>query len=122
MSTKVVIQGAAGRMGKTLIRCILEQKVEGLELAGAIDLWDVPGIGEDAGINSGTTIAGVNLTTDLAAVAPDADVIIDFTSHFGTAGNAERIADWKTAWVIGKPVSLMRNWSKLIKPLKRCRS
>ncbi|MDH3345578.1 MAG: 4-hydroxy-tetrahydrodipicolinate reductase [Kiritimatiellaceae bacterium] len=101
MSTKVVIQGAAGRMGKTLIRCILEQKVEGLELVGAIDLWDVPGIGEDAGINSGTITAGVSLTTDLAAVAPDADVIIDFTSHFGTAGNAERIADWKTAWVIG---------------------
>ena len=44
MSTKVVIQGAAGRMGKMLIRCIQEEKVAGLELAGAIDLWDVPDI------------------------------------------------------------------------------
>jgi len=101
MSTKVVIQGAAGRMGKTLIRCIQEGKVAGLELTGAVDLWDIPSIGEDAGLNSGTTAAGVNLTTDLAAVAPGADVIIDFTSHFGTAGNAERVAEWGTAWVIG---------------------
>jgi 4-hydroxy-tetrahydrodipicolinate reductase len=101
MSTKVVIQGAAGRMGKTLIRCIQEEKVAGLELAGAIDLRDVPGIGDDAGLNSGTKAAGVKLTTNLADVAPDADVIIDFTSHFGTAGNAERIAEWGTAWVIG---------------------
>lgn len=101
MSIKVVIQGAAGRMGKTLIRCILEEKVAGLTLVGATDLWDVPGIGTDAGINSGAKEAGVNLTTDLAEVAPDADVIIDFTSHFGTSGNAERIASWNTAWVIG---------------------
>ena len=88
-------------MGKTLIRCIQEEKVAGLELAGAIDLWDVPDIGTDAGIASGTKEAGVKLTTDLAAVAPGADVIIDFTSHFGTAGNADRIAEWNTAWVIG---------------------
>ncbi|MBI9019700.1 MAG: 4-hydroxy-tetrahydrodipicolinate reductase [Verrucomicrobia bacterium] len=101
MSIKVVIQGAAGRMGKMLIRCIQEEKVAGLELVGAIDLWDVPGIGEDAGLNSGAKAAGIKLTTDLAAVAADADVIIDFTSHFGTAGNAERVAEWGTAWVIG---------------------
>lgn len=101
MNSKVIIQGAAGRMGKTLIRCIQEQKVSGLELAGAIDLWDVPDIGKDAGLAAGTKEAGIKLTTDLAAVAPDADVIIDFTSHFGTAGNAERVAEWGTAWVIG---------------------
>ncbi len=101
MSIKVVIQGAAGRMGKTLIRCILENKVSGLELAGAVDLWDVPDIEKDAGLAAGTQEAGVQLTTDLSAVAPTADVIIDFTSHFGTTGNAERVVEWNTAWVIG---------------------
>lgn len=98
---KTIIQGAAGRMGKTLIRCIQENRVEGIELAGAIDLWDAPDAGKDAGLAAGTSEAGVRLTTDLAAVAPQADVIIDFTSHFGTSGNAERIAQWGTAWVIG---------------------
>ena len=38
MSIKVVIQGAAGRMGKTLIRCLAEGRVEGLKLAGAVDI------------------------------------------------------------------------------------
>ncbi len=101
MSVKVVIQGAAGRMGKMLIRFIQAEKVAGLKLVGAIDLWDVPDIGKDAGIASGTKETGVTLSTDLAAVAPGADVIIDFTSHFGTSGNAERVAEWGTAWVIG---------------------
>jgi 4-hydroxy-tetrahydrodipicolinate reductase len=101
MSTKTVIQGAAGRMGKMLIRCILEEKVAGLELAGAIDLWDVPDIGKDAGLAAGTQEAGVEISTDLSAVAQNADVIVDFTSHFGTAGNAERVAEWGAAWVIG---------------------
>ncbi|MCU0858404.1 MAG: 4-hydroxy-tetrahydrodipicolinate reductase [Pontiellaceae bacterium] len=101
MSINVVIQGAAGRMGKTLIRCIQEGKVAGLKLTGAVDLWDVPDIGKDAGLAAGTKEAGIKMTADLAAVASAADVIVDFTSHIGTSGNAERIANWKTAWVIG---------------------
>jgi len=101
MNLKIVIQGAAGRMGKMLIRCIQEKKVTGLELVGAIDLWDVPDIGKDAGRAAGTKETGVKITTNLAEVAPAADVVINFTSHFGTTGNAERMAQWKTAWVIG---------------------
>jgi len=101
MATKVVIQGACGRMGKALIRCILEEKVQGLELYGAVDLWDAPGIGQDAGVMAGTKEAGINVITNLEEVGPSADVIIDFSSHFGTAGNAPRIAEWGTAWVIG---------------------
>jgi 4-hydroxy-tetrahydrodipicolinate reductase len=101
MATKVVILGAAGRMGKTLIRCILEEKVQGLELHGAVDLWDVPELGKDAGLMAGTKEAGINLTNNLEEVGATADVIVDFSSHFGTAGNAPRIAEWGTAWVIG---------------------
>ncbi|MBN2703195.1 MAG: 4-hydroxy-tetrahydrodipicolinate reductase [Pontiellaceae bacterium] len=101
MSVKVVVLGAAGRMGKTLIRFILEGKVPVLKLHGAVDLWDAPGLGQDAGVLAGCQEAGVNLTNNLEAAAADADVIIDFSSHFGTAGNAPRIAEWGTAWVIG---------------------
>ena len=39
MKTKIVVLGAAGRMGKTLIRLLLEETVPGLELHGAVDLW-----------------------------------------------------------------------------------
>lgn len=101
MATKVVILGAAGRMGKALIRCIMEEKVSGLELHGAVDLWDAPELGQDAGIAAGTKKAGIKVINDLAEVAPTADVVIDFSSHFGTAGNAPRIAEWGVAWVIG---------------------
>lgn len=101
MNIKVVILGAAGRMGKTLIRCIMEEKVPGLSLHGAVDLWDTPDLGKDAGLMAGTKEAGVKLINNLEEVGPSADVIVDFSSHHGTAGNAPRIAEWGTAWVIG---------------------
>ena len=101
MSVKTVILGAGGRMGKTLIRCIVEEKVPGLELVGAVDLWDVPDLGKDVGLMAGTKETGITLINNLETVGKDADVIIDFSSHHCTAGNAPRIAEWGTAWVIG---------------------
>lgn len=101
MATKVVIQGACGRMGKALIRCILEEKVQGLVLHGAVDIQNAPGMGQDAGLVSGAKEAGINVVSDLAEVGPDADVIIDFSAPVSTAANAPRIAEWGTAWVIG---------------------
>ncbi|MDF7806695.1 4-hydroxy-tetrahydrodipicolinate reductase [Pontiellaceae bacterium B12219] len=101
MAAKVVIQGACGRMGKALIRCILEEKVPGLELVGAVDVPEVPGIGTDAGVMAGCAAAGINVISDLAEVGPGADVIIEFSAPVATAANASRIAEWGTAWVIG---------------------
>ncbi len=101
MKTKIVVLGAAGRMGKTLIRLLLEETVPGLELHGAVDLWDAPDLGKDAGLMAGAGEAGVKLLNNLEAVGKTADVIVDFSSHFGTAGNAPRIAEWGTAWVVG---------------------
>lgn len=82
-------------MGQTLVRCIESNAVPGLKLVGAVDLWDAPGLGQPCGRT------GVNLTSDLAAVAPLADVLVDFSGHQGTAGNAPRIAGWGKGWVIG---------------------
>ena len=101
MSKKVLIMGAGGRMGRTLIRSVLEKRIAGLELCGAVDLWDAEQLGMDAGIANGLPKAGVEVTCDLAPLAPEADVIIDFSYHVGSAGNAERIAEWGPAWVIG---------------------
>ena len=65
MAVKVVVLGAAGRMGKALIRCILEEKVPGLELHGAVDLWDAPELGKDAGRMAGSKEAGIKLINNL---------------------------------------------------------
>jgi 4-hydroxy-tetrahydrodipicolinate reductase len=93
MMNSLVIVGAGGRMGQAIIRCL--PAAPELKLVGAVDLWDSPLLGKDAGDT------GVKITSDLAAVVERADVVIDFSSHHGTAGNAPRMARWKKAWVIG---------------------
>lgn len=93
--TNITLIGAGGRMGKTLVRCLESNAVPGLKLVGAVDLWDAPDLGKPCGST------GINLTSDLAAVAPLSDVLIDFSGHQGTAGNAPRIAGWGKGWVIG---------------------
>ncbi len=99
--TKVVLVGACGRMGRILARCLLGGAEPGLELAGAVDLWDAPEQGADIGPLAGSAPCGVRVTADLAAVAPAADVVIDFSGHHGAAGNAARCAEWGKALVIG---------------------
>jgi 4-hydroxy-tetrahydrodipicolinate reductase len=98
---KTVILGAGGRMGKAIARCLLNGAVADLELSGAVDLWDAPDLGRDIGAAAGLPEVGVPIGSDLAAAARAADVVIDFTSHFGTAGNAPRCAEWGTALVVG---------------------
>jgi 4-hydroxy-tetrahydrodipicolinate reductase len=98
---KVVIIGAAGRMGRTLVRLLQTKTVPGLQLAGAVDIWDCPERGQDAGLLAGVGATGVNLTSDLAEVAPACDVAIDFSSHQGASGNAARLAAWGKPLVIG---------------------
>ena len=97
----VVIVGAAGRMGKTLIRCLESGSVPGLKLVGAVDLLDCPDCGKDAGLAAGAAEIGVKIVSDLAEVAPLCDVVIDFSGHQGTAGNASKVAELKKAMVIG---------------------
>jgi len=92
--TRVAIAGAGGRMGKTIIRCLADGAVPGLTLSGAVDLWDHPDLNKEVA-------PGVALKSNLADVVPQSDVVIDFTSHQGTSGNAERMAKWGKGWVIG---------------------
>ncbi len=92
--SRVAVLGAGGRMGKTIIRCIHDGVVPGLVLGGAVDLWDHPDLDKEVA-------PGVALKSNLADVIKDVDVVIDFTSHQGTSGNAERMAKWGKAWVIG---------------------
>jgi 4-hydroxy-tetrahydrodipicolinate reductase len=91
---KVVLLGAGGRMGLTLARCLSENAVPGLSLSGAVDLWDHPRLNQEIA-------PGIRLESNLEVVVSRGDVVIDFSSHHGTAGNAERLAAWKKPWVVG---------------------
>ncbi|HMP74016.1 MAG TPA: 4-hydroxy-tetrahydrodipicolinate reductase [Kiritimatiellia bacterium] len=90
----VVLLGAGGRMGQALARCLTGNAVPGLALKGAVDLWDHPMLNKEMG-------PGVLLESNLEAVVARGDVVIDFSSHHGTAGNAERLGEWRKPWVIG---------------------
>jgi len=95
--TKVVVTGAAGRMGTQIIRLV--QETEGLVLHAAVER---PGSGgKDAGTLAGTGAAGVTVGEDLAAALRGADVVVDFTSHEASARHAELCAEHGVALVVG---------------------
>jgi 4-hydroxy-tetrahydrodipicolinate reductase len=73
---RLIIHGAAGRMGKRLIA--LSTADEQLTVAAAIDAAEHPQLGSDAGELAGVGKIGVPLTSTLPDGAK-ADVIIDFS-------------------------------------------
>ncbi len=82
--TRIAIAGAAGRMGRALIEAC--RQTPSLTLAAALDRPG-PAIGRDAGELAGLGPLGVAVTTDLAAVAGDFDVLVDFTVPEATLAN-----------------------------------
>lgn len=98
---KVIILGAAGRMGKVLIRGVQNGLAPGLQLAGAVDRPGCPDLGKDAGVLAGGAAANVALTDNLWAVLPGADLVIDFTTPASTLAAAPMMIAAKKAWVVG---------------------
>ena len=74
---RVVIAGAGGRMGRTLIHAIAATK--GLALAGAVDAPGSAVIGRDAGELAGLGPNGIKVVSDVAPLLKAADGLIEFT-------------------------------------------
>ncbi|MBY0361936.1 MAG: 4-hydroxy-tetrahydrodipicolinate reductase [Phreatobacter sp.] len=74
---RVVIAGAAGHMGRVLVRLV--QETAGLKLVGAIEPAGHVAIGEDAGLLAGVGRTLVPVSSDTDAALAQADGIIDFT-------------------------------------------
>jgi 4-hydroxy-tetrahydrodipicolinate reductase len=74
---RLIVAGAGGRMGRTLVKAIAETK--GLVLAGALEDARSPLIGWDAGTLAGVSEIGVKLVGDAAPLIEKADGIVDFT-------------------------------------------
>lgn len=96
---RIVIAGAGGRMGRTLIKAISEQ--DGLVLAGALEHAGSAHLGADAGVVAGLPAAGITVESDASAGLSGADVIIDFSSPAASVHLAERAAARGVAMVIG---------------------
>lgn len=98
---RIAMMGAAGRMGKAIIRCLLTEQVPGLMLVGAIDHADSPFIGQDAGTVAGASVSGVPIGGDWSSVSERPDVVIDFSHPAALANTAARLTEWGCGWVIG---------------------
>ncbi len=85
--TRVAISGAAGRMGRNLIAAC-HQHPE-LTVAVATERSGSSLVAADAGELAGVGKLGVVLVDDLAAVADQFDVLIDFTSIEATLSHLE---------------------------------
>ena len=99
MSVKISVPGGNGRMGKTLIKEIIEN--ESLELANSSCLPDEKEKGLDLG-----TLVGLNpidkiLTDNSSSIFQDTDVIIDFTVPEASILHVKKAATYKIPIVIG---------------------
>jgi 4-hydroxy-tetrahydrodipicolinate reductase len=83
---RLIVAGAGGRMGRTLIKAIAETK--GLVLAGAVEDARSPLLGQDAGVLAGLPANGINLTADARLLLAAADGIIEFTVPKASAAYA----------------------------------
>ena len=96
---KVIVAGAAGRMGSRLIALIKE--ATGLTLAGAVEGKGHHALGHDAGEAAGVGKIGVPITDDLPHLLDRAEVIIDFSSPEATLRHLSAVAERRRAMVIG---------------------
>ncbi|WP_106418833.1 4-hydroxy-tetrahydrodipicolinate reductase [Salinicola tamaricis] len=96
---RIAIVGAAGRMGRNLVSAV--QQDDGASLAGGSVSTGSSLVGADLGELAGIGRLGVAATDDLAAIADDFDVLIDFTSPATTLANLAFCADHGKAIVIG---------------------
>jgi len=95
---RVLVAGAAGRMGREVVRAVCGQ--EDMELVGAVDRARV---GEDAARVAGMEVTSVpiaaSLSDTIAQTSPD--VAVDFTLPDSVMGNVETALRAKVACVVG---------------------
>nr|WP_227766569.1 4-hydroxy-tetrahydrodipicolinate reductase [Zhaonella formicivorans] len=96
--TKVVVTGAYGRVGREVVRAVLN--TDDLELAGAVDLR---GQGLDVGLVAGLDLQGITITDDLEGIlqTKHPEVLIDFTTAEAVLKNSVMAINYGVSPVIG---------------------
>jgi 4-hydroxy-tetrahydrodipicolinate reductase len=96
---RVIVAGAGGRMGRTLVRAVAD--MDGLVVAGATEAAGSPLLGQDAGVLAGLPANGITLIADAAPLMAQADAVIDFTVPQATLRLAELAAQAGKIHIIG---------------------
>jgi 4-hydroxy-tetrahydrodipicolinate reductase len=94
----IAIAGATGRMGKMLIKAVLN--TADAQLVGALEYASCPQLGEDAGAFLGKK-TGVLISADVAQVLANAEFLIDFTRPEGTMAHLAVAEKTATKMIIG---------------------
>jgi 4-hydroxy-tetrahydrodipicolinate reductase len=96
---RLVVVGAAGRMGQALVRAV--QAAPGVTLAAAIEREGSPVLGQDAGLIAGAGVAGIAISDDPLSAFAKADGVLDFTIPAASVSFAALAAQARVVHVIG---------------------
>src|SRR4051812_50193197 len=96
---RLIVAGAGGRMGRTLIHAIAA--MDGAILAGAVEAAGSAVIGRDAGELAGLGKNGVSVTTEFEPLLAQADGLLHFTAPAATGAPAALTARGGRGPVIG---------------------
>ncbi len=96
---RIAVTGAAGRMGRELIRVI--STTSGCVLSGGTESRSSPHIGTDLGILAGLPALGISVSANPREVISQSDAIIDFTAPAATIEVADLAAQARIVHVIG---------------------
>ncbi|KAB0677793.1 4-hydroxy-tetrahydrodipicolinate reductase [Aureimonas leprariae] len=96
---RIAVVGAAGRMGRTLVRLVGEHP--GLALHAGLEREGSDALGRDAGDLAGAGRLGVAVTSDIAAALDGADGVVDFSTPATSRALAVATAERGLVHVIG---------------------
>ncbi len=96
---RLIVAGAGGRMGRTLIQAITG--ADGAVVAGAVDAPGSAVIGRDAGELAGLGANGIKVTADISPLLASADGLVDFTIPAASMIYAELAAKAGKVHVLG---------------------
>jgi 4-hydroxy-tetrahydrodipicolinate reductase len=96
---RLIVAGAGGRMGRTLVHAIAASK--GATLSGAVDAPASAAIGRDAGELAGLDKNGIEVASNVEPLLAGADGLLDFTVPNASVAFAELAARRGMVHVIG---------------------
>lgn len=91
--------GAAGKMGRRIVSCILANPKA--KLSSALEAAGCAALGSDAGVLAGAAACGVNVLSDRNAAFRGSDVMIDFSSVEAFENNLETAVQLRIPLVVG---------------------
>jgi len=96
---RLVVTGAAGRMGRILVAAV--QATDSVTLSAALERPGSPALGQDAGTLAGLGPIGLPVTEDALEAVVGAEGVLDFTEPSATVGFSALAAQARIAHVIG---------------------